>query len=130
MTSVSFCLYVADKNKADFISKYFCLFFNQINIRYFNSLTEKSLTYEIIFVLRVYSQLNYLMVTDQFRPLDNSDHPTQTLPTQTPPDSDSPDSDHSRFRPLPTQTPQIQNPLPIQTPNPTPIQTPHFDLKS
>ena len=46
------------------------------------------------------------LVTGQFRPLDNSNHPTQTLPTQTPPNSDHPNSDHpnsdpSRIRPPP-----------------------------
>ena len=38
-------------------------------------------------------------VRGQFRTLDNSDHPTQTLPTQTPPIQTPPDSD-----------PPIQNP--------------------
>ena len=74
----------------------------------------------------------FCQVTGQFKSLDYSDHPTQTLPThslpiQTPPDSDHPNSDPSHIQTPPysdhpntdhwtTQTPrQFRSPWTIQT---------------
>ena len=89
-----------------------------------------------------------LGVTDQFRLLDISDHPTHTFPTktlptqtpqlrplpiqttliQTPPDSNHPNLDPSRFRPpqfrpLPIQTSSIQIPPDSDLPNPDPTNS-------
>ena len=120
-------------NQTTFIEKYLKSFHNK-DLRIYVNTPGHLEVYCNILMLEL--EMMLVMVTGQFRPLNNSDPPNSH-----PPYSDPSNSDPSRFRqpefrplliqtpqfrPLPTQTPQIQTPPdsdPLQF-RPLPIQTP------